>query len=135
MGNRVGWQAFAEWAFGVAFLSFAVIAAASIGVLIFPFALLILVLVARRNRESPEAWGGLAGIGSICLFVGFGNLDYTPCPTMPITIRAVEGTRGSFSCGGPEPMPWLAFGLLLTAAGIVMYWISRRGSLAAVTTS
>ena len=135
MGSRVGWRAFAEWAFGVALLSFAAVGAASIGVFVLPFALLILVLVARRNRESPEAWGSLAGIGSICLFVGFGNLDYTPCPTMPITIRVVEGTRGSFSCGGPEPMPWLAMGLLLTTTGIAMYWISRRRLLATAPTS
>jgi hypothetical protein len=130
MGNRVGWRAFAEWASGVALLSFAVVGAASIGLFVLPFALLSLLIVARRNREWPEATGGLAGIGSICLFVGFGNLDYTPCPTMPIRYRVLEGTRGSFSCGGPEPMPWLAIGLLLTATGIVMYWIFRRRLLA-----
>jgi hypothetical protein len=135
MGKRVGWQAFAEWALGAALLSLAAIGAASIGVFIFPFALLGLLIVARRNREWPEGAGCLTGIGGVCLFVGFGNLDYMPCPTMPIRIRVVEGMRGSFSCGGPEPMPWLAFGLLLIAAGIVMYWIPRRRSLAAVTTS
>jgi hypothetical protein len=32
MGIRVGWRAFAEWALGVALLSFAVVGAASIGV-------------------------------------------------------------------------------------------------------
>ena len=135
MGNRVGWQAFAEWALGVALLSVAALGAASIGVFILPFALLSLVIVARRNREWPEATGGLTGIGIICLYVAFVSRGYTPCPTMPIRYRVLEGTRGSFSCGGPEPMPWLAIGLLLTVTGIVMYGISRRRSLTAAATS
>jgi hypothetical protein len=31
-----------------------------------------------------------------------------------------------FSCGGFDPMPWLAIGALLTAAGFVGYLVSKR---------
>jgi hypothetical protein len=135
MGSRVGWRAFAEWALGVALLSFAVLGAASIGVFILPFALLSLLIVARRNREWPEAMGGLTGIGGVCLFVAVGKWDYTPCPTGIVLYSALERYHGRFSCGGSGPMPWLAIGLLLTVTGIVMYWIARRRSLVAATTS
>lgn len=122
----MGWKAFAEWALGVALLSFAALAGASIGVFILPFALLSLVIAARRNREWPEATGGLTGIGSVCLFVAFGKWDESPCPTGIVLYSELERYGGRFSCGGSGPMPWLAIGLLLTVTGIVMYWISRR---------
>jgi len=126
MGNRVGWRAFAEWALGVALFFFAVLGAASIGVFILPFALLSLLIIARRNREWPEAMGGLTGIGSVCLLLSVGHWNDSPCPTGIVLYSELERYGGRFSCGGSGPMPWLAIGLLLTVTGIVMYWISRR---------
>jgi len=131
MKDRGGWLAFAEWALALALLSLAVIGAASIGVFLLPFALLALALAARRNRAWPEApTGGMTGVGSICLFVAYTHRAYTPCPTGPIRIRAETGYHGPFSCGGFDPTPWLAVGLLLTAAGCVGYLISRRTRVA-----
>lgn len=126
-----GWRAFAEWALAVALLSFAVLAAASIGMLLLPFALLALALAARRNRAWPEArLGGLTGIGSVCLYMAYISRAYSPCPAQPTRIRVFEGDHvNRYSCGGFEPMPWLAAGLLLTAAGCVGYLISRRTRL------
>jgi hypothetical protein len=133
MRDRGGWQAFAEWALALALLSFAVIGAASIGMLLLPFALLALALAARRNRAWPEALtGGLTGVGSICLFVAYINRAYSPCPTGPNRIRVVNGDH--FSCGGFDPRPWLTVGLLLTAAGCVGYLVSRRTRVAAPAT-
>jgi len=130
MRNRGGWPAFAEWALAMALLSFAVIGAASIGVLVLPFALLALALAARRNRAWPEApMGGLTGVGSICLLVAYINRAYSPCPTGPTRVRVVSG--GHFSCGGFDPMPWLMVGLLLAAVGCVGYLVLRRTRAAA----
>lgn len=127
MGNRGGWQAFAEWALALALLSLAVIGAASIGMFLLPFALLALALAARRNRAWPETlMGGLTGVGSICLWVAYNSRAYSPCPSGPIRIQVFEGDPGRFSCGGPDPMPWLTVGLLLTAAGFVGYVVSLR---------
>ena len=135
MRHRGGWQAFAEWALALAFLAFAVIGAASIGLLLLPFALLALALAARRNRAWPEALGGLTGIGSICLYVAYISRAYSPCPAGPTRIQVFAGDHVErYSCGGFEPMPWLTAGILLTAAGCVGYLVSRRRRLAAAAT-
>jgi hypothetical protein len=135
MRNGSGWQAFAEWALAGALLSFAAIGAASIGMFVFPFGVLALVLAARRNLAWPEApAGGLTGVGSICLFAAYVSRTYSPCPEMPIRFRVAPGESGSFSCGGLKPMPWLIAGLLLIAAGFVGFVVRKRTRLAATAT-
>jgi hypothetical protein len=134
MGNRIGWRAFAEWALALALLGFAVIGLASIGMFIFPFALLAIALAARRNRAWPEAaTGAPTGAGIICLYVAFVQRGYSPCPEMPIRIQIHPGGsgRGSFSCGGLQPLPFLTVGLLLVVAGVVGYLVLKRRRLAA----
>jgi hypothetical protein len=135
MRNGSGWQSFAEWALAGALLSFAAIGAASIGMFVFPLAVLALVLAVRRNSAWPEApAGALTGVGSVCLFVAYVNRAYSPCPEMPIRFRAEIGYHGPFSCGGFKPMPWLIAGLLLIAAGLVGFLVRRRTRLAATAT-
>lgn len=132
MRSGSGWQAFAEWALAGALLAFAAIGAASIGMFVFPFGVLALVLAARRNRAWREApAGSLTGVGSVCLFVAYVSRAYSPCPEMPIRFRADIGYHGPFSCGGLQPMPWLIAGLLLIAAGLVGFLVRRRTRLAA----
>ena len=135
MRNGSGWQAFAEWALAGALLVFAAIGAASIGMFVFPFAVLALVLAARRNRAWPEAPAGSpTGVGSICLFVAYVSRAYSPCPEGITRFQVAPGESGSFSCGGLKPMPWLIAGLLLTAAGLVGFLVRRRTRLAATAT-
>jgi len=125
MRNRSGWQSFAEWALALALLSFALIGAASIGVFVFPFAIAALVFAERRNRAWPEPlMGGLVGIGSVLLFVAYRNRHYSPCPPGRFPMRLAHGEH--FSCGGFDPMPWLAIGALLMGAGWVSYLVSIR---------
>ena len=132
MRNRSGWQSFAEWALALALLSFALIGAATIGMFVFPFAVLALVLAERRNRPWPESlMGGLVGIGSVLLFVAYRNRDYASC-RRGFPMRLAHGEL--FSCGGFDPMPWLAIGALLTAAGFVGYFVSKRTHFAAAAT-
>jgi hypothetical protein len=135
MRNGSGWQSFAGWALAGALLSFAAIGAASIGMFVFPFAVLALVLAVRRNSAWPEApAGALTGVGSVCLFVAYVSRAYSPCPEMPIRFRADIGYHGPFSCGGLKPTPWLIAGLLLIAAGFVGFLVRRRTRLAATAT-
>jgi hypothetical protein len=123
MRNRSGWNSFAEWALALALLSFALIGAASIGRFVFPFAIVALVLAERRNRPWPEPlMGGLVGIGAVLLFVAYRNRNYAPCPPGRFPMRLAHGEH--FSCGGFDPMPWLAIGALLTAAGFVGYFVA-----------
>jgi hypothetical protein len=130
MRSRKGWEPFGEWAVAFGLLALALIGAASIGLFIFPFAILALFVAARRNRLLPEAlMGGLVGVGSICLFVAYRNRSYSPCPPGPM--RLAHGQH--FSCGGFDPMPWLTIGLGLSAAGLVGYLVSRRNYSGPVT--
>jgi hypothetical protein len=130
MRNRSGWQSFAEWAFALALLSFALIGAATNGMFVFPFAIIALVFAERRNRPWPESlMGGLAGVGSVSLFVAYTNRDYAPCPPGRFPMKLSHGEH--FSCGGFDPMPWLAIGALLTAAAFIGYFVSKRTHSAA----
>jgi hypothetical protein len=131
MRNRNGWRSFLEWAVALALLSFALIGAATIGIFVFPFAIVALIVAERRNRPWPESlMGGLTGIGSVCLFVAYRNRGYAPCPSGPM--RLAHGQH--FSCGGFDPTPWLAIGLVLTVSGFVGYLVSRRTRLRAAVT-
>jgi hypothetical protein len=131
MRGRVGWPALGEWAIAFGLLALAGIGAMSIGIFVFPFAIVALVFAARRDRGWPEApTGGLVGFGSICLFVAYRNRAYSPCPPGPM--RLAHGQH--FSCGGFDPVPWLTIGVLLTVAGIGGYIALRRTHLAAAAT-
>jgi hypothetical protein len=133
MRNRGGWQSLAEWAIALALLTFALVGAATIGMFVFPFAVVALVLAERRNRPWPESlMGGLVGIGSVFLFVAYRNRDYTPCPPGRFPMTLARGEH--FSCGGFDPIPWLAIGAFLTAAGFVGYFVSKRTHFAAAAT-
>jgi hypothetical protein len=123
MRSGRGWEPLGEWAVAFGLLALALIGAATIGVFIFPFAILALIVAARRNRSLPEAlMGGLVGVGSIFLFVAYRNRSYLPCPQGPM--RLAHGQH--FSCGGFDPMPWLTIGLGLIASGFAGYLVSRR---------
>lgn len=131
MRDRSGWRPLAEWAVALGVVAFAVVGAASIGMFVVPFAIVAVLIAARRNRAWPEAlMGGLVGVGSVFLFVAYRSRAYFPCPSGPM--RLAHGEH--FSCGGFDPRPWLIIGVVLTAAGFVGYLITRRTRLAAAAT-
>jgi hypothetical protein len=125
MKGRTGWHAFAEWALASAIVTFTMIAMLSIGPFILPIAVIAVVLAARRNRAWPEGpMGGLAGAGTIFLYVAYINRDSSPCPPGPIYTTLSNGRF--FSCGGADPIPWLTAGALLVVAGLLGYVVSQR---------
>jgi hypothetical protein len=75
-----------------------------VGVLVGLPALVALWLVARRSPRWPEPLGLLTGVGALCLTIAFLNWDEL----------------------GVDPVPWLAAGVVLGAAGIGFYARARR---------
>jgi hypothetical protein len=57
------------WAVAGALITFSVVAAASIGLFILPFAALATAFVARSTQRRAEALGVLLGAGSICFLI------------------------------------------------------------------
>jgi len=107
------------WILAYGGLAFTILTAASIGILVAPFALVFFLAVVVFAHFWPEAPpGALIGIGLLCLLVAFLNKDYEPCPAEPVIFKPGDP---SFSCGGFNPVPWLIVGTLLTGAGIIGY--------------
>jgi hypothetical protein len=125
--RRAGWPAFTSWAFAFALLLFAVLTGFSIGVFVFPLAMLAFGLAGHYARPWPElVSGGLAGIASVSLLVAFLNRDWQPCPAVQTVIHLEPGSGGRFSCGGLKPLPWLIVGLALLATSVIVHLSSRR---------
>jgi len=121
---RTGWRAFGVWAVVGSLFGFALVALASIGLFILVLAIAAAALVAtgERVRVWPEITGVLAGLGAFPLVVGLLNVGSTPCPSSG---SAASGAA-SVSCGGFDPVPWLAAGTALIAAGLAAYSVLRR---------
>lgn len=116
------------WILAYAGLTFTILASASIGYLVAPFALVFFLAVVVFAHLWPEApLGSLIGVGLLCLLVAFLSRDYEPCPGEPVILNPGDP---SFSCGGMNPVPWLVVGILLSGAGAIGYFIfmARKGS-------
>jgi hypothetical protein len=84
------------WAIAGALVTFSFVAAASIGLLILPFAALATAFIARSTRDRSEPPGALVGAAAICFLNAW--LQRAP--------------------GGYDSRPWLAAGILLAAVGV-----------------
>jgi hypothetical protein len=110
-----GWRWFGAWVVTGAGLTLSFLTGFSIGLLLLPFAL---VLVTRLSPRLPEAAGFVSGIGVTLLVIAFVNRNYRPCGSGIVRLQPGET---SFSCGGLNPQPWLVSGLALFASGCVAY--------------
>jgi hypothetical protein len=99
-----GWRWFAAWAAAGALMSFSFVTGLSIGVLVLPFAAVLLLWTARTGAGPAEALGVLVGIGATLLVVALLN-------------------RGST---GVDPRPWLVAGVLAAGSSLVVYALARR---------
>ena len=124
--SRTGWPALLEWAVAFGLFALTFIGAASIGIFVAPFAIVAMVLAVRRSRDWPEALlGGMAGVGSVSLFIAYRNRGYVPCPPSETTIRLRRGESYFSSCHGIDPLPWLIVALVLAAVGVGGYFVFR----------
>jgi hypothetical protein len=95
----------------------------SIGLFLLPVAVLVIWLVARGGGIWPEVLGLVGGAGVVGLVIAALNHDSRECPAGPITLPPGET---SFTCGGTDPKPWLAGGLVLVALAPILYAVARR---------
>ena len=88
-------------------------------------ALLLAVALGWRGIGA-EAFGLLAGVGSVAAAVGVVNLDYHPCPNHPVILPPGQH---SFECGGFDGTPWLIVGIAITVASVLGFLLvsSARG--------
>lgn len=122
MKSAGGWRGFVAWAVGGGLLTFSLLS--WVGLFLLPAALAACWLAGRITRSGVELLGAVAGAGLVCLGIAFGARDYNPCP--PGGSLRVPPGETSVSCGGFDPVPWLAAGLVLVLAGALAYGVGRR---------
>jgi hypothetical protein len=95
---------FWAWSLAGALIAFSLIAAASVGLFVLPFAALALFFAARTTRDRAEMFGGLVGAAAISLLIAWIQ-------------------RGP---GGLDAGPWLVAGIVLAVAGLAGYAVFGR---------
>lgn len=114
-GNAVGW--FAVWLAVGAALAFLLVAL--VGLLVLPFAVVGVAVLAVRHRLDRSAWGLTCGAGVLCLYVAY--LQRRGPGTVTWHTATASGAATYL-----DPRPWLIAGLLLIAVGLVALLWHRR---------
>lgn len=60
------------------------------------------------------------------MFVGFANVNSTPCPLERLALRPAGRHRSHFLLRRLDPLPWLLISVVLTATGFVLFLARRR---------
>src|SRR3954463_10024762 len=98
-GEGRGCRWFWAWSVVGGALCFSFLTGFSIGLLLLPFALVLLWLVLSRSPRWAESIGFVEGVGLVLLLIAYLNRDYRPCGAGQQIIGAGE----SYSCGGFDP--------------------------------
>jgi hypothetical protein len=97
------------WAVPGALITFSLVAAASIGLFVLPFAAVATAFVARSTERRAEALGLLVGAASICFLIaalqfgGEGGLDPRPWFVAGVFLAAIGTGAYRFVTGGLAP--------------------------------
>jgi len=126
--ETVGWRAFLSYVLAGGLLVFGILGAASVGLFVLPFGVVLFGLSIAYAPDTRDRWGVLAGVGAIGVLIGILNINYQPCGEGPVTVRPPIGEDFSYSCGGFDGRPFLAIGLLLIVASLIMYRRARARS-------
>jgi hypothetical protein len=90
-------------------VTFALLAAASIGIFVLPFALLAVVLCSRRTRARAELLGALVGAGAVCGAIAWIQREpggfHAGHWLIAAVVLAVAGIAG-YALVGRRPAPW-----------------------------
>ena len=122
--RRHGWLSLLQWTLALGLVAYSVVGAMTVGMFVIPFALGAVVIVARRNRLWPESiFGALCGAAVVSLLIALLNREASPCPPVPRTVVLEPGERAQ--CGGRDPTPWLAAGVVLASTGLLGYALAR----------
>ena len=92
------------WSLAGALVTFSLVAAASVGFFVLPFAALALFFVVPRTRNRAEMLGALVGAVAVCFAIAW--IQRAP--------------------GGFDAQPWLVAGIVLTVAGLAGYAVFQR---------
>jgi hypothetical protein len=123
-GSGCRW--FWAWSLVGAALGFSFLTGLSIGLLLLPFALLLLWLVVYLSPRWRESIGFLEGVGLLLLVIAYLHRGDQPCaPNGALQIGPSRAGQ-SISCGGLDPHPWLYAGLALAALAAMAYAVARR---------
>ena len=99
----VSWR-FWLWSLAGALVTFSLVAAASVGLLVMPVAAFATFLVARKTRDRAELLGALVGAAGVCFAIAW--IQRAP--------------------GGFDARPWLVAGIVLAVAGLAGYAVFAR---------
>lgn len=122
VAGRRGWPWFAAWSLAGGLFTFSYLTGFSIGLFLLPLAATALVLVAWQAPRLAETVGFAGGVALVALLAALLNRDYRPCgehARLSVPPGAPPGT--SVSCGGTDPIPWLASGLVIGALAVSAY--------------
>jgi hypothetical protein len=118
--KAVGW--FAAWLVAGVALAFSVVDLPTFGLLVFPFAVAGVVLLAGRHHLDRSAWGLICGIGLLCLYVAYVQRKG---PGVVSWHTATASGADTYL----DPRPWLAAGLLLILVSVGAFlWRQRRSA-------
>jgi hypothetical protein len=112
------WGWFGAWLLVGAAYAVGLVGILTIGIFVLPVAIIGTVLLARQPASLRGAPGLVAGLGLSPLYVAFLNRGYggPACQTNQCT-QALD------------PWPWLAAGLVLVVAGVVVFVVRSRRSV------
>jgi hypothetical protein len=125
-GQGRGCRWFWAWSLVGAALGFSFLTGFSIGLLLLPFALVLLWLVLYLSPRWPESIGFFEGVGILLLVIAYLHRGDRACPPNG-TIQIGPSSAGqSVSCGGLNPHPWLYSGLVIASVAAMAYAVARR---------
>src|SRR2546430_6704108 len=125
-GQGSGCRWFWAWSLVGGALAFSFLTGFSIGLLLLPFALLLLWLVLYLSPRWPESIGFVEGVGLLLLVIAYLHRDDRACPANGTVQIGPSSTGESISCGGLDPHPWLYSGLVIAALAAMAYAVARR---------
>jgi hypothetical protein len=121
------WRWFVAWMLPGMCFAFVVTA---VGVFMVPVGLALVVWLFGR-RPGVDAFGLLAGIGTVVVWIGSINLNYHACSSGPasLSLPASGAARFvSYSCGGVNGVPWMIVGACAVIAAVVLYLVATRSA-------
>jgi hypothetical protein len=125
-GKGSGCRWFWAWSLVGVALGFSFLTGFSIGLLLLPFALVLLWLVLYLSPRWPESIGFFEGVGLLLLVIAYLHRGDRACPPNGTLQIGPSSAGGSISCGGLDPQPWLYSGLVIAAFAAMTYAVARR---------
>jgi hypothetical protein len=115
------------WVLGGATSAFAILAAMSIGVLVLPIAIAIIVFAALRRPRWPEILGLLPGAAAPVVLIAF--LHRRRCASAGVHVQFANDAmviRGHSCLTSFDHQTWMLTGIVIALTGIAAYTFLRR---------